>query len=261
VDPSAEERVRKALQQRGQLWSAPIEHFETLPSTNDWLKQRARQGFPDWSVVLADQQTAGRGRQGHSWLSPPGNLCLSVLLPPSGEPVLTLAAGVAIVEAVRVFGVAAELKWPNDVLVGGRKLAGLLAESVSGGAELEGVVLGVGVNVRLDPASLPPEIASETTSIRRETGRDADPLALAAEVLARLSVWYHALARDGAAAILDAWRARSVPWWGKPVEVVSGSERVRGVVRDVDARGALLVETETGLTTILSGEARALRPR
>lgn len=256
-----DDRLREALRQRGQPWSAPIEHFETLPSTNDWLKERARHGLPDWSVVLADQQTAGRGRQGHGWLSPPGNLFLSVLLPRSRESVLTLAAGVAVAEAVQVFGVVAELKWPNDVLAGGRKLAGLLAESVSGGAEFESVVLGVGVNVRLDPASLPAEIASGTTSIRHESGRDADPLDVAAEVLGRLTVWYHALARDGAAAILDAWRARSVPWWGKPVEVVSGSERIRGVARDVDARGALLVETETGLTTILSGEARALRPR
>src|SRR6266568_1323624 len=228
--------VREALRARGLDWPAPIEHHARLGSTSDLLKEKAREGAPEWAAVLADEQTGGRGRQGRAWASPPGGLYLSVLLRPRFAPasLIPLAAGVAVVEALGEHGVTAELKWPNDVLAGGRKLAGILAEASSSSSGLEWVVLGVGMNL-LAPAEA------------------------ATAVLARLTVWYDALRAD-APSVLRAWRACAVPWWGRRVELRSRGSVVRGVAEDLDPAGALLLTLEDGSRrTVLSGEVTAVR--
>ncbi len=253
-------RLRSALEARGLPWPAPIEHYPIVGSTNDRLKERARSGAPEWTVVVADKQTAGRGRRGRRWASPPGNLYLSVLLRPSSPAasVLPLAAGVAIAEALAPLGVVAALKWPNDVLVGARKLAGVLAEASSSASGLEWMVMGIGVN--LDPRGMPDELRATATSLEAEIGHPGSREELAAAVLARLTVWYHALIGTGPASLLDAWRSRSVGWWGKPVEARSGDQVMRGVARDVDERGALLLDLEDGSRrAILSGEVQEVR--
>ena len=142
----------------------------SIGSTSDRLKALARGGAPEWTVVLADVQTGGRGREGRTWVSPPGGLYLSVLLRPRFEKVglLPLAAGVAVAEAAGELGVRTELKWPNDVLASGRKLAGILSEAASGPAGVEWVALGIGVNVSLDAARLPPEMQDGVTSLAAE---------------------------------------------------------------------------------------------
>lgn len=239
-----------------------IERFASVSSTNDVLRGKAREGAPEWSVVLADAQSAGRGRRGRTWLSPPGNLYLSVLLRPRFEAlgVLPLIAGVALAEAAAEWGVEARLKWPNDVVVGERKLAGVLAEAASSGGRVESVVLGIGMNLRLDPAAAPVELRAAITSVEHESGRAVSAADAADAVLCRLAVWYHALAREGAGPAIEAWRERSVPWWGRPVEVVSGERRVAGIARDVDESGALVLEAKGGARiVVVSGEARALR--
>ena len=261
---SVADRLREMLQARGVRWPAPIEHFEAIGSTSDALKERGRAGAPEWTVVLADRQTAGRGRQGHVWISPPGNLYLSVLLRPSlplgATTVLPLATGLAVAQALEDQGLAARLKWPNDVLSEDRKLAGVLTEAASGPTGLEAVVLGIGVNVNLDPRDLPPELRESATSLAAETGRPGDPVAVAGAVLARLTLCYHALVREGAGPVLAEWRSRSVPWWGRAVEVRSAGQVVRGVARGLDERGALLLEGEDGaVAALLSGEVRELR--
>jgi BirA family biotin operon repressor/biotin-[acetyl-CoA-carboxylase] ligase len=258
-------RVRELLRARGVDWPAEIEHAAVLPSTNDRLKQRARAGAAAWTVVLAGAQTAGRGRQGRGWASPAGNLYLSVLLRP--EPpvarwsLLPLLAGVAVAEALEGEGLDVSLKWPNDVVVGGRKVGGILAEATSGPDGLESVVLGIGVNVALRPADLPPEVAATVTCVAEELSRAVDRLAVAAAVLARLTVWYHDLAREGPRVVQAAWRARALPWWGRTVEARSGERRLRGVARDLDEGGALILELEDGTRAVLhSGEVREVRP-
>jgi BirA family transcriptional regulator, biotin operon repressor / biotin---[acetyl-CoA-carboxylase] ligase len=256
--------VGALLQARGQAWPAPIEYLERVTSTSDVARDRARAGAPAWSVFLAGAQSAGRGRQGHGWISPPGNLFLSVLLRPEGggaqAGLIPLAAGVAVSEALETFGVRARLKWPNDLMVGDRKIAGLLAEAASGAEGIESVILGVGINLTLDPADAPPWIRQALTSVSLESRRTVSPAEAAAETLARMAVWYHALAREGAATVLAAWRARSVPWWGRPIEVRSAQGVVRGVARGVDERGALLIDLPGGTrAALLSGEARELR--
>jgi BirA family transcriptional regulator, biotin operon repressor / biotin---[acetyl-CoA-carboxylase] ligase len=256
--------VRAFLRQGGAEWPAPVEHFDSVGSTNEVAKERARGGAPAFSVVMAAHQTAGRGRQGHVWVSPRGNLFLSVLLRPGGRVahagLIPLAAGVAVAEALDSFGVRARLKWPNDLVVGERKIAGLLAEAASGSEGIESVVLGIGINLSLDPAEVPATIRDAVTSVSLESRRSVSLAEAAAETLARVAVWYHALAREGAAAVLAAWRARSVPWWGRPVEVRAGASLIRGVARGVDERGALLLDLEGGTrAALLSGEARELR--
>jgi BirA family transcriptional regulator, biotin operon repressor / biotin---[acetyl-CoA-carboxylase] ligase len=256
--------VRALLQARGTAWPAPIEYFDGVTSTNDVARERAREGAAQFTVILAGDQSAGRGRQGREWISPPGNLFLSVLLRPADRfadaGLIPLAAGVAVSEALEAFGVRARLKWPNDLVVAEKKIGGLLAEASSVGAGVDSVVLGVGVNLSLDPAAAPAALRDLVTSVKAESGRVVAPEEAAAETLARVSVWYDALAREGAAAVLAAWRARSVPWWGRPVEVRSGQRLVRGVARGVDERGALILDLEGGTrAALLSGEARELR--
>jgi BirA family biotin operon repressor/biotin-[acetyl-CoA-carboxylase] ligase len=253
-----------ALEARGIRWSAPIEHLETVASTNDRLKEQARLGAPAWSVVMADRQTAGRGRAGHRWVSPPGNLFLSVLLrpalPAAHVTVLPLAAGLAAVEAALDLGVEARLKWPNDVVVDGRKLAGVLVEGLSGAGGLEAAVVGIGMNVGLDPAAIPDELRDRVTSIADRTGRPASVVEAAAAVLARLGVWYDRLTREGPSPVVAAWRERSLAWWGRSVEARSGGSVLRGIARGLDERGALLLDLEDGSrVAVVSGEVSELR--
>ena len=256
--------IRRSLAARGREWPAPILWLETVGSTNDVMKERARAGASAWSAVVTQRQTAGRGRQGRAWLSPAGNLFLSVLLRPQLAPesagVLPLAAGVAAAEAAGEWGVDARLKWPNDLVVGERKVGGVLVEASAGTGGLETAVVGIGINMALDPASVPPELRGAITSVRAEAGRDPGIAAAAAAVLDRLAVWYDALARDGPPRVLAAWRARSLPWWGRAVEARCGDVTLRGVARGLDGRGALILDLVDGSQrAVLSGEVRELR--
>jgi BirA family biotin operon repressor/biotin-[acetyl-CoA-carboxylase] ligase len=258
------QRIRGLLSARGLDWPAPIEDFETLASTNDTAKDRARTGAPQWTAILAGEQTRGRGRHGHDWLSTPGNLFVSVVLRPSlpalGVSLLPLAAGVAVAEAVGELGVVARLKWPNDVLAEGRKLAGILVEGSDLGETQPSVVVGVGVNLRLSLADVPPELRERVISIEAVTQRSAGVEVAAAAVLARLTVWYHALERDGVPAILAAWRRWSVDWWGERVAVRSGADVVRGVFLGIDERGALVLRADDGRElAFFSGEVSEIR--
>jgi BirA family biotin operon repressor/biotin-[acetyl-CoA-carboxylase] ligase len=254
-DPT--QHLRSLLEAGGETWPAPLEHHVTVASTNDRLKDWASEGAPDLAAVTAESQTGGRGRHGRRWASPRGNLYLSVLLrPPAAVAALVpLLGGVAVARALGSFGVEARLKWPNDVLVGEGKLAGVLAEASSGPAGPEWVVLGVGVN--LDPQAPPPEAA---TSVRQLTGRVVAPATAAAAVLVETRLWYHRLAAGRAAELLAAWRERSVPWWGCRVEVSAGDRVVRGVAQDIDDDGALLLAQDGGrVERVVSGEVARFR--
>lgn len=257
-------RLLKLLAARGCPWAAPIESFDVIESTNDVLRERARRGAPAWSVIFAGSQTAGRGRRGHAWSSPPGNLYMSLLLAPPARPethsLVPLVAGLAVAESLVEFGVETRLKWPNDVLAAGRKLAGVLAEASSFGDATDWIALGVGVNVAVDPGPVAPGLESGATSIAMVSGARPELLDVAAAVLVRLHDRYADLEAGSTRALLDAWRARSVPWWGRAIEVVAGGQLVRGIALDVDAAGGLMLRLpDGGRETILAGEARELR--
>ena len=242
-----------------------IRWLESTDSTNDVAARLAESGAEEGTMVVAEMQTAGRGRHGRAWFSPPGaGLYASMILRPASDApahaspaaLLTLASGVAIAEAVRVAtGLPARIKWPNDVLIGGRKVAGILAEAVMQGGALQFVVLGFGVNLR--EASYPPDIASRATSIEAETTRRPDRALILAEIVARMGERYADLRAGRFDAILGAWRTLA-SLSGAPIEWDSPSGVVRGRAEDIDRDGALLVRIDARLERIVAGEVRWL---
>jgi BirA family transcriptional regulator, biotin operon repressor / biotin---[acetyl-CoA-carboxylase] ligase len=262
----AAEGLRSRLLQRGLAWPAPIHAFDLIDSTNNYLKALARTGADPWTVILARRQSAGRGRHGHTWLSPAGGLYLSVLLalPPRVDHkragALALLAGVAVARALGEYGVEARLKWPNDVRVRGRKIAGILAEAVSyGGAPL--IVLGVGVNVDWDESRIAEEMRAATTSVRMETRASVDAPGVGAATLAQLTLCYDSVAQRGAVDIVEQWGRLCEPWWGREVVVSVGDQRFRGTAVGVDEDGALLIDRgREGRCALHAGDVTELRP-
>jgi len=232
-----------------------VRWFDTVGSTNDIAASRAELGEAEGTVIAANEQTSGRGRLGRDWASPPGaGLYVSVILRP--EPpvaaLLTIAAGVALAEGIEAAtGLAPAVKWPNDLNVGARKLAGILAE-----AGASHVVLGFGIN--LMPAAYPPAIAARATSLEGELGRAVDRGLVLAECLAALAARIAHLQAGGSAAVLAAWRHRAAATLGRPVEWGEGPSPGRGIAETIDDTGALLVRTASGTERIISGEVRWL---
>lgn len=245
--------------------------YPELSSTNEVAARLADRGAREGCVVIADAQTAGRGRLGREWWSPAGaGLYVSVILKPPQHvlPLLTIAAGVALAEGIRVgCGLQTVLKWPNDVYADGpsttlptgptgRKLAGILTEA---GAAADGhsrVVLGFGINLKAAP--FPPEVAARATSIEAALGHLVDRGAILTECLAALAERYRDLEQGRSAAVLVAWRSYAAPMMGREVEW-DGRDRVeRGVAKDVDETGALVVQCSYGTTRVVSGDVRWL---
>jgi BirA family biotin operon repressor/biotin-[acetyl-CoA-carboxylase] ligase len=228
-----------------------------LGSTNDAAGRLADDGEPEGTVVVADAQTAGRGRHGRVWISPPGaGLYTSIVLRPAPDvlDLITLTAGVALAAGLRAAsGIEAAVKWPNDIYVGGRKVAGILAE---GGTSAAGphVVLGFGIN--LLPASFPPEVASRATALESELGRAVDRGLVLAECLAALAGRYADLHRGHREAILADWRTLARSTFGRAVEWDTPAGVSLGVVEDIDGSGALLVRTGSGRARLVAGEVR-----
>ena len=243
------EEIALALDRAPAGWLTRLRWFASVGSTNDLAARFAEHGAEEWTVVAADEQTSGRGRLGRSWTSRPGaGLYLSVVLRPPAHavPLLTLAAGVAVAEAIEAStGLSVDLKWPNDVMAGARKLGGILAEAGSGF-----VILGIGLNVQ--PAAYPPEIADRATSLEAELGRRVDRGVVLAAVLDALLRTYRDLCegRD----ILEAWRRRARRLLQRQVTFEAGSGRESGLAFDVDQSGALLVRTAAGISRVIAGE-------
>ena len=234
--------------------------FHRIASTNDVALALAADAGTEGLVVLADEQTAGRGRQGRIWHSPPGTgLYVSIVLRPARARIeggraaglLTLTAGVALAEAVEVVtALRVDIKWPNDLLVGRRKLAGILAESAAG--DLAQIVLGYGLNV--SAGALPAAVDRRATSLESELGRSVDRAALCAETLAAISTRYRDLLDGRFDAILDAWRNRSPSSRGARVSWNTPAGAQSGVTDGIDERGALLVRVSDRVERIVGGE-------
>jgi BirA family biotin operon repressor/biotin-[acetyl-CoA-carboxylase] ligase len=239
--------------------------FEEVGSTNDIAKRLADDGAVHGEVVIAEAQTAGRGRRGRAWVSPAGrNLTLSIILrpdlPPSRAPELTLVASVALCQAVRQVGVPAGIKWPNDLLSRGRKLAGVLTELAADPDRVQWVVLGIGVNVNVRAEEFPEELRDIATSLAVERGEPVPRALFAAAVLSSLEEWLDRHAEDGFPSVREAWRAMSITL-DREVRVRASGRELEGVAEDVDEAGALLVRTPAGLERVLAGDVELLRPR
>jgi len=233
------------------LEQPPIVRLESVDSTQRYASLLVAQGAADGTAVVAETQTAGRGRRGRVWRDTPGaSLLLSIILrtslPAARVATLSLAAGVAVAEAlIAVSGVEARLKWPNDVLVGGRKIAGVLLERQS-----DVVILGIGINV--SHASVPEELVEHATSIAGEGGR-ADRQAVLATLLDGIAGWRRRLEREGFDPVRARWTALA-GMLGRRITV----DGVVGTALGLDGDGALLMDTDAGTTRILAGDVALL---
>ena len=230
-------------------------YYPTIGSTNDVAKAQGRAGAPEGTVVLADEQTSGRGRLQRPWLSPAGSsLLLSVLLRPTPVelPRLTMVASVAVARSIEaILGLRPGLKWHNDVMLGRRKVCGILVESDLVEDQVSFAVVGIGLNVNFDPASFP-EIANMATSLQRELGHAVPRLPLLLRLLEEIETLYLA-ERQGQSVFIE-WRAR-LDTLGRAVRVAMGDHVEEGVAEDVDEEGRLLLRRPDGsLLTVIAGD-------
>jgi BirA family biotin operon repressor/biotin-[acetyl-CoA-carboxylase] ligase len=237
----------------GRAWR----HIASVGSTNDEAAAWARAGAPAGAVVVADEQTRGRGRLGRRWHSPPGeSLYLSVVLrpplPPHRVPPLTLAAGVAVAEALIASDVMPSLKWPNDVLIDGKKVAGILTEMSADVDRVHHLVVGIGVN--LNVRRFPDELAAIATSVLQARGTPVVRAELAAVLCARLEHWFDQFVADGAAGVVAAWKQHA-RFFGQRVHVSAGRDQLDGVAEDVEDDGALRLRLDDGRALrVVAGE-------
>ncbi len=228
-----------------------IHHFHTLDSTNSKAYQLALNGAEEGEVVISESQEKGKGRLGRQWFSPPFlNLYLSVILRPNILPhqasLITLLAAVAAADAIREFsGLLPLIKWPNDILLRDRKVAGLLNEIHSEMDRVHFVILGIGVNLNMDENTLSKEIRAVATSLKIEMGQTISRKVFLPFFLQELERWYSIFLKEGSAAILKAWRDRA-HIKGRRVKVTSFGETLVGTAIDVDSDGALILETGDG---------------
>ncbi len=238
------------------LGSRPCRYYRRIGSTNDEAAAWALAGAPSGAVVLAEEQTAGRGRRGRAWVAAPEtSLLVSVILRPAVSPEalprLTLLGAVAVAEALAAEGLSPGIKWPNDVLLEGRKVAGILAEVAWSGDERSAVILGIGVNIRRGALSEAAAARFGATTVEAILGRAPDRGGLLLRLLERIDCWQARLSDE---ALLAAWRQYSVTL-GKRVTVASGEGVVAGVAEGVDSQGALLLRTDDGsVRRLLAGD-------
>lgn len=223
---------------------------ESVESTNDEVRQLAQAGAADGLIVLAERQTAGRGRRGAAWFSPAGeSLAFSILVRPTEPkalwPRLALAAGLAVAEAVETFGLSAGIKWPNDVWIGQRKVAGILVEAAADFA-----VVGIGLNV--NPTSFPPEVSQIATSLSLEASQVFSRAEVLGAIIRQFSVRRPQIGRDFDD-LLDAVRLRCV-LSGKRVSLSTVNGPRIGVVEGIAAGGELLLRTENGLERLIQAD-------
>lgn len=250
----------QALAARG-LDEVPVFHRRTTGSTNDDARQLVSTRLPfiesALAIVVAETQTSGRGRGANTWSSPPGSIALTITLPgieASRLGVLPLGVGACVVAALRALGARALVKWPNDVLIEGLKVCGILCES----SLLEGsarVFIGIGINVEAGVADASPAAGATTLASQ---GIEVSRPILVADVTARVL----ALVRGGLSnkEIVDGWKDVAAPWWGDEVAFIEGGMEHRVTLLDVSPEGQLVVRDEAGVVrSLVSGEVRQLR--
>ncbi len=241
-----------------------IQRYDTIGSTNSEAAEQARRGAAEGVCIMADSQTAGRGRNGRTWVSEAGSgLYFSIVLRPKfaveSIPLITLMTGVAVCDTLIEFGVKADIKWVNDLLVDGRKICGILAEAVETPLGLA-VVVGIGIN--LTSRNFPDEIADTATSIEAVTGKRHTADEIAEPLTRYISYFYDILVSpDGPGETISHWRRRSSYYSGKLVRVRLANGTVEGETAGLEENGALRVKTPDGSVKIIqAGDVELLRP-
>lgn len=239
--------------------------YEEIDSTNNEAKRLAMEGSPDGTLVIAEQQHGGRGRLSRSFLSPKGRgLWFTFVLRPDIAPAeaskCTLLAALAVVKAIRNrAGIDCGIKWPNDILVGGKKLVGILTEMSADVDGIKYIICGIGINVNIRREEFPDELRAIATSVEAELGRPFDRLTLLGAVCEEMERAYEQMLEEGFAPILAEWKKYSVTL-GQAVRVIAPDETYEGVAIDIDEDGSLLVKTVAEIKTVLAGDV-SIRPR
>ena len=237
--------------------------FESIDSTNEEAKRRGEAGAPDGSIYVADNQTNGKGRRGRTWLSPSGeDIFFTILLRPdlplNSVSMLTLVAASAVAEAVdKVTGQECQIKWPNDIMVNGRKLVGILTELSASMEKIDYIIMGIGINTGMERADFPEAFREGATSFRAE-GVHVSRKTLLAAVLSELEKEYAVAETEGFARVLDNWRNLSCTL-GQNVRVVLGTNSYTGKAVDIDKDGCLLVDTGNEVNRVIAGDV-SIRP-
>lgn len=247
---------------RGTIFSRNIHHYFQISSTNTAALEAAAEGAPEGSVFVAEQQTAGRGRGDHSWDSQrsSGIYCSVVLrpmLPPSEALVVSLAAGLAAQAAIRSQKVPVDLKWPNDLMIAGKKVGGILTEMAAEATRVRHIVVGIGINA--NQTRFPADLQTTATSLRLATGREWPRVELCAALLKSLDQEYRALTErsDARESILLRFQERSSYVKGRVIYVEENGG-FEGTTYGLDERGFLRVRTPDGIRVVLSGSIRAV---
>jgi BirA family biotin operon repressor/biotin-[acetyl-CoA-carboxylase] ligase len=228
--------------------------YPSLPSTNDVAKTRSQEGAKEGMVIIAEEQTAGRGRIKRRWLSPRGGIALSIILYPPLDYLssLIMVASLAVAGSIeRVTGLKAQIKWPNDVLVNGKKVCGILVESDVRGNKVDYAVIGIGINANLKLSEFP-QIAPMATSLSQELGRDVSRREIVRSLLAEAERLYLALPEGDS--VFKQWRERLVTL-GQEVQVSSAEATYKGIAESVASDGSLLLRQPDGnLLKIVAGD-------
>ncbi len=252
-----EKKIKEGL--NTEVVGTRFEIFQEIDSTNHHAMELASGGVEEGTVVLAEWQTEGRGRLGREWVSPSGvGIYVTVILHPEGGiaqlPKYTLLAGVAVAEAVReVAGLPAEIKWPNDVLIDGKKFCGILEESFVSGSKIKYVIIGIGINVNTDPADLPVTPRGAPTSLKAEKGEHVDRVELLRSVLQKLDTGYTEIRTGNGENIIHKWRGLSATL-GHKVRVELSGGTLEGQAVDIDDDGGLLISAEGGMQKVTAGD-------
>jgi BirA family transcriptional regulator, biotin operon repressor / biotin---[acetyl-CoA-carboxylase] ligase len=249
---------------KGRLFGKRILHFFKTDSTNRVAMELGHAGEAEGAVVIAEEQTAGRGRAGRTWHSERGTglyftLLLRPRLSPAQAPLLTMLAGIAAHSAISAqTGVAPELKWPNDLLLGSRKIGGILTEMHAEPSQVRFVIIGCGINVNQE--NFPAELSDVATSLRRETGRSHSRLELLVRLLAEFETDYNRFLREGPAVVIERFQQVSTFANGKRVRVDNGVHSYAGVTAGLSPEGLLLVKKYDGQTqAVIAGDVTEVR--
>jgi BirA family biotin operon repressor/biotin-[acetyl-CoA-carboxylase] ligase len=240
-----------------------IQFLSEVASTNTLAMEMAADGTPEGTVVIAETQTNGKGRLGRTWISPKGNLYLSVVLRPNipihKAPLITLTGAVAVASAIRTTcGLEAGIKWPNDILISGKKVSGLLTEMSAEQDRIRHIVLGIGVDVNMEMGELPPEVRRLTTTLAAEAGAKINRTALLQQVLRDLERWYQKFLNNHAD-VLEEWKKLNMTV-GNRITVSGAGEDLDGLAQGVDSDGRLIVRLDDGaVRTVAAGDVTIVK--
>ncbi len=245
-----------------QIIGRNIQYFKETESTNIIAREIAG-SVEEGTVVIAESQTGGRGRMGRKWISPEGGIWLSIIIKPKIQPLyasrITLLAGVSVAETIRGYGLPAKIKWPNDVLINGKKVCGILTEIEAEIDLIEFCVVGIGIDANVDTESFPEEARETSTSLKKELGSGINRVEFAQKLLEEFESLYLKFQKDGFSPILEEWRNMSATI-GEWVKITTQARTIYGEAIGVDSEGALVLETGEGkLEKIVAGNCEHLR--